>query len=196
MQSVAIVASLLAGAVGVWFGLVEDLEFAFALGFIALAAGALAAFKGGFGMPPAELVPEDAKMDIGTVAYMTVIVGGLAAGVVGMWFGLVEDLKFAFALGLLAMVVSLLIAFAGKIPFVSSTEASTEAAAEPGQVGQSNQNAGLKTGIFLLGITATLLLGAGGVWYGLVEDIEILFFLGLVALSGSVLSTFRGTVAR
>ena len=188
MQSVAIAASVLAGAVGVWFGLVEDLEFAFALGFIVLAAGAMASFKGGFGLPPAQLVPEGARMDTGTITYVTVVVGGLVAGVVGIWFGLVEDLKFAFALGLLVMVGSLLIAFAGKISF--------GAAIGPGQVSPSGQNAGLSNGGFLLGITALALLGAAGIWFGLVEDIEILFFLGVVALAGSVLSSFRGSVAR
>ena len=188
MQSLAIVASVLVGAVGIWFGLVEDLEFAFALGFIALAAGSLAAFKGGFGPPPIGMVPEDARMDTGTLMYVTIVVGGLVAGVVGIWYGLVEDLKFAFALGLLAMGVSVLLAFAGKIPFVASAEAD--------QAVQDSQNAALATWIFLLGITVTVLLGAVGVWYGLVEDLEILFLLGVLALSGSVLSAFRGTVAR
>jgi hypothetical protein len=168
------------GAVGVWYALVEDIKLAFLGGLIALAASVIAAFRGNFNLP--EDIPTDARMDMATAGYTGAMITLAVVGAASMWFGIVEDIKIGFAVGLLALAATVILLFSGGPKSAGERE-------------YRDSDATMKTvGLSALVLTA-LGVGAAGVWYALIEDVKIGFAIGLLALAGATLTAFRGKLA-
>jgi hypothetical protein len=128
------------GAAGIWLGLVEDREWAIMLGLVAWTAAVLATFSGGFSRPwPAiyktrtatgrdrEVSTTGRSRGVATTGrkpragdetfgFLAVVLVGFFAGAAAIWFGLVEDMEWAFPLGLLFWLGASLVTFTGKIP--------------------------------------------------------------------------------
>ena len=126
MQAIAVTLVFFGATAGVWFGLVEDMKFAFILGVVGWAVSTIAVFNGGFSrtwiginvsnatMPSAPA--REQGMAPGTMAtYVAIvaIVGATFAGTAGVWFALVDDIKYLFPLGLAAWAAAFILAFRG-----------------------------------------------------------------------------------
>ena len=185
MHLSAVLLLVILGAVGAWFGLVEDVELAFLGGLIAWAIAVVATFRGNFNPP--DDIPADARLDPRTAIYTGMIVALLVLGAAAMWFGLIEDIKIGFLLGLIAWGAAVFVAFSGGAgPLDPKPVDDPEATVT---------SAGLQTAALALLIVGGLLAGAIGIWYALVEDIEIGFLLGMLVLAGTTLTAFRGKLA-
>ena len=139
MQTIAIVAVFFGGTAGVWYGLVEDREFAMLLGFLGWVAATIATFNGGFalswvgirakegapgllrapGSPDVPRAPSRSpapSLTRSTLFNVVIIVAALALGTAGLWYGFVEDLKYVFSLGIIALAGATVVAFRGTVP--------------------------------------------------------------------------------
>jgi hypothetical protein len=117
-----------------------------------------------------------------------VVISLFALGFASLWFGLVEDLKFAFALGLIFLAAATFMTFSGKPGKVPPPRPRSSVAAQ--RSGVDAREMGLP-----VAVTIGLLLGAACVWLGLIEDIKIAMLAGIVIWAGAVLATFRGKAA-
>lgn len=172
MHTLTILALIIGGAIGVWYGFVDDIELAFLVGLIAWGTATVAIFRGNFN-PPEDL-PTDARLEARTAVFAVVIVGLLVLGAAGAWVGFVEDVKPAMLIALLAWGAATFAVFSGDA-------ALTNRAAE---------TLGLSTLV-----VGAMLAGAVGVWYGLVEDVELGFLAGIMLWGGATLTIFRGKIA-
>ena len=179
MVSVGVMVAIIGGSVGVYFGFVDGGKPLFALGTAVMALGVLAAFAGW--TPPAlRLGRPRVTEGITTLAYLTAALALFAAGSVGILYGFTDDWEWAFLLGLAAWAGSVYLMFGGRL----------------GAPSRRPRLGNLATPMYLTGAMAAMLAGAAGVYYGLVEDIEYLFLLGLAGWAAAVVTTFRGTLAR
>jgi hypothetical protein len=110
----------LGGAVGAWYGFVEDVKIGVLIALVTWAAATFLTFSGN----PGSTVSNAAKAAGGVSSYSTgalglaaVIVAGMTLGGVGVWYGLVEDMEIGFAGGMLLWAGATVAAFRGKIAF-------------------------------------------------------------------------------
>ena len=188
MHVLGVTVLLVGSSVGVWFGFVEDVEYALVLGLLGWATATIAMFSGEFKVPSAALLPSDATFQVGTLVYLTNVIGLLFAGAVGMWFGFVDDLEYVFAIGLVAWAAATVVAFRGRADIVEPRTAD--------EVVRGVTAQGLRTFGLATVVVGALLAGGVGIWYGLVEDAEYAFALGILGWGVATLGTFRGTLAR
>jgi hypothetical protein len=175
---------MLGGAVGVWYGLVEDIELAFLAGLIAWGTASIGVFRGNFNPP--DDIPKDARLEVRTAALSAVVIGLLVFGAGAAWMGFVEDIKIGVLVALLAWGAATYLAFSGNAG-IASADAAEDAD------GVSSRTAGT-IGLAAL-VVAGMALGAVGVWYGLVEDVKIGLAGGMLVWAGATLVTFRGKIA-
>jgi hypothetical protein len=180
MHLVSILTLMVAGAAGVWYGFVDDIKLAFLAGVVAWATASVAVFRGNF-KPPEDLLT-DARLDVRTGAYALVAVALLVFGAAAAWVGFVEDIKIGVLVALLAWGAATYLAFSGGFPEPTQDE------------GGSTTDTAATWGLATL-IIGAMLLGAVGVWYGLVEDMEWGMIAGLALWAGATLTTFRGKIA-
>ena len=120
-----IVGASLAAAAGIYFGFVEDLKWAFAIGVLALAWAVLGAFgaqvvpralRPAPGRPaPARPARERETPQGARPSAAAAIALVFLASAVGIYFGFVDDLKWAFAIGVLALAWAVLSTFRGRL---------------------------------------------------------------------------------
>jgi len=177
MHLLAVLTLLGLGATGAWYALVDDVKVAFLGGLIAWAAAVIATFRGNFD-PPAD-IPADARMDKATLAYTGAGLALLGVGAVAAWFALVEGFNVAFLGALLAWGAAVVLMFSG----------GPKPASEPAD---RNEAANIKTIGMVALVVVALAAGAAGVWYALVDDVEIGFALGLAVMAVATLTAFRG----
>jgi hypothetical protein len=180
MHALTILALLLGGAIGVWIGFVDDVELAFLAGLVAWGTATVAVFRGNFN-PPDDL-PSDARVDARTGVYASVIVALMVFGAVAAWIGFVDDIKIGVFIALLAWGAATFIAFSGNGGIAEPSREDSRATDSVATIGLVTVVAG------------ALLAGAVGVWYGLVEDVEIGFAIGLLLWAGATVTTFRGKI--
>lgn len=183
MHLLSILILMLGGAVGVWYGFVDDIELAFLAGITAWATATVGVFRGNFNQP--DDLPADARLDVRTGVIAVAIVALLLLGAGASWMAFVEDIKSSMLLALVAWGAATFLAFSGN---GGIADGSTE---NPN--GISTQTAGT-VGLVAL-IVGAMVAGAVGVWYGLVEDVEIGFAAGILVWAGATLATFRGKLA-
>lgn len=122
MHVPAIVTLLALGFASVWFGLVEDIELTFALAVVCWIAATLMTFSGKPGViqpPPskqraAALTERRARGNPRDMFLPVAVTFGFIVGSVGIWLGLVEDIKFAMFFGLAAWAGAVLATFRGR----------------------------------------------------------------------------------
>jgi hypothetical protein len=180
MHLASTLALIVGGAVGLWYGFVDDVELAFLAGLVAWATATVAAFRGNFN-PPDDLA-RNARLDVRTTTYSAVTVALLALGAAGAWVGFVEDIKVGVLVTLLAWAAATYLAFGGSAKRGSPGDATGFAANTSESIG------------FVTLIVGGLVAGAVGIWYGLVEDMEIGFAAGVLVWAGTTLATFRGKI--
>jgi hypothetical protein len=108
---------LVVGGAGFWFGLIEDVEIGFLVGILALAAGTYAAFTGLGAAERAEAegaTGAHTREDSQSMVLTSMIVGGLLVGAAAIWFGMIEDMKYLWILGILSLAGATLATFRGK----------------------------------------------------------------------------------
>jgi hypothetical protein len=105
----------------------------------------------------------------------------MGLGGAGSWYGLVEGFKLGFLVGLLSMAAAVFLVFS------SGAKPASE-----DQHRDHDADAATKT----LGLSALILTGlaaaAAGLWYALVDDVEVGFAAGLLVLAGTTVTAFRG----
>lgn len=106
-------------------------------------------------------------------------------GFAGLWFGLVEDVKISFALAILFLAAATFITFSGRPGEAPPPPQHGTALTTP--PGPGAQQMALP-----VAIVGGFLIGALGVWLGLVEDVKIAMLVGILIWAGAVLATFRG----
>lgn len=183
MHLLSILALMVGGATGIWYGFVDDIELAFLAGITAWATATVGVFRGNFNQP--DDLSADARLDVRTGALAAVIVALLVFGAAAAWVGFVEDIKIGVLVALVSWGAATFLAFSGN---GGIAEGSTEDAN-----GISTRTAGT-VGLAAL-IVGGMVAGAAGVWYGLVEDVEIGFAAGILVWVGATLATFRGKIA-
>jgi hypothetical protein len=183
MHLLSILALMVGGAIGVWYGFVDDIELAFLAGILAWATATVGVFRGNFNQP--DDLPADARLNVRTGAIAVGIVALLVIGAGAAWVAFVDDVKPAMLLALLAWGTATFVAFSGNGGIA-------EPGAPEGSGGVSTQSAGT-TGLVLL-ILGGMTAGALGLWYGFVEDQELGFAAGVFLFAGATFITFRGKI--
>ena len=131
MQSIAIVTVFFAGSVGMWFGFVEDLKWAVAVGLAAWVGAVIMTFTGSAPVPgpvpgidagtadaaePAASGRTVASEKLVASGYVLAVIVAMFGGTAALWYGFVEDMKYVFPLGIIAMAGGTVYAFRGTVP--------------------------------------------------------------------------------
>lgn len=114
--SALIVALMILGAAAVWIGFVEGIKISFLGALVIWGATVYLAFGGtlSLGLPRIASVSTG---PVGTIGVVAIVIGGMLIGSVGIWLGLVENLKIGFAAGLLVWAGTVFTTFRGKVAF-------------------------------------------------------------------------------
>ena len=122
MHAPAIVSLLVLGFIALWFGLVEDIELAFAVAVACSATATLMAFSGRPGVipppqprkTPAPTTRRSRSLDLKEMFLPSAIAGAFVTGFAGIWLGLVEDVKIAMLIGIAVWAGAVLAMFKGR----------------------------------------------------------------------------------
>ncbi len=173
MHLLSILILIVGGAVGVWYGFVEDIELAFLAGITAWATATVGVFRGSL------IPPDDLSDDVRTGALTVLIVGLLVLGAAAAWMAFVEEIKISMLVAVVAWGAATFFTFSGNRGLGGASAGTTAS----GTLGLA---------VLVLGGLAA---GAVGVWYGLVEDVELGFAAGILIWAATTITTFRGKIA-
>jgi len=187
MNAILVPLFLFLGAAGAWFGLVDDIKFAFLGGIIAWALGVTMTFRGSLAVQSAS-IPAEVNGTLRTAVSATALLGLFLLGAIGIWFGLVDDVKVAFLGGLISWAVALYVVFGGGL------ESLVPSRGELRQQGGAG-SAGIQSALLAFAVVAAFLVGAVCVWFGLVDDVKLAMVGGLILWAGAVQALFRGQFA-
>lgn len=180
MHLASILALIGGGAVGVWYGLVDEAKWSFAAGFAAWVVATIATFRGNFNLP--EDFRGSPGLSLRNTAYSVATVVLLVLGATGAWVGFVDDIKVGVLAAFVAWGGATFLAFGGRFNYDRSEG-----------MGLLSTPTSATLGFSAL-IVSGLIVGAAGIWYGLVEDVKIGFAVGMLVWVGTTVATFRGKI--
>ena len=198
MSLIGVLALLLGGMAGIYYGLVDDQKWAFALGMLGVAASVISMFGG-------RVLPE--KISLGTSAdapkwvretlFVSGVVAAFLVGTAGMVLAFTEDSKWAMLFGLLVIGGAVITIFRGRLPSLAEIGLRELALhEEDGSLTEQRSQRAKRVGDvrFATGVAVALLAGTVGTFLAFSEDSKLFFIIGQGIVVLAMLMMFYGRI--